>query len=530
MDLSDRLQALEDLDSSLRQRGSRLVVLRGDPLRVLPSACKLWHIEHLYYEIDIEPYGMKRDAEIQRILGGMNVDVYEFHGHTLFDAHAIVNANKGRTPLTFDSFATAAEKIGRPEPDLTAPDELPAVIESFGGAAEWVEALQCTHSAKQATEEPSVSRSNFDWLKMRRFFERVGVDDGFSVPDVTDLGFIVHPDTPLSPHIGGESVALQLLNSFWLDPQRVALFEKPETSPAAFSPYSTTVLSPHLKHGSLSPRLMYRRLVEVYQRIRNHSLPPVSLLGQLYWREFYYCVATVTPNYSTMKGNPVCLQVDWWCQDGIDDDRNPKAAAHLQAWTHGRTGYSWIDAIMTQLRNEGWIHHLARHSVACFLTRGDLFISWERGAEVFEELLLDYDWALNVGNWLWLSASAFFHRYFRVYSPTAFPKKWDSLPYIRKFVPALSDYPEKYILEPWKAPLADQKKARCIIGKDYPKPIVVHENVVKDNMAMMKSAYESRRESRATDGIPAAKPNTLAKKRTLDSWLDVSNKAKKGRI
>ena len=45
--------------------------------------------------------------------------------------------------------------------------------------------------------------------------------------------------------------------------------------------------------------------------------------------------------------------------------------------------------------------------------------------QVFEGLLLDGDWALNAGNWLWLSASAFFHQYFRVYSPIAFGKKTD---------------------------------------------------------------------------------------------------------
>lgn len=45
----------------------------------------------------------------------------------------------------------------------------------------------------------------------------------------------------------------------------------------------------------------------------------------------------------------------------------------------GQTGFPWIDAIMIQLRDEGWIHHLARHAVACFLTRGDLWISWEEG-------------------------------------------------------------------------------------------------------------------------------------------------------
>ena len=45
-------------------------------------------------------------------------------------------------------------------------------------------------------------------------------------------------------------------------------------------------------------------------------------------------------------------------------------------------GFPWIDAIMTQLREEGWIHHLARHAVACFLTRGDLWVSWEEGMKV----------------------------------------------------------------------------------------------------------------------------------------------------
>ena len=77
-----------------------------------------------------------------------------------------------------------------------------------------------------------------------------------------------------------------------------------------------------------------------------------------------------------------------------------------------------------------FLNHLScffRHSVACFLTRGDLWVSWEEGQAVFEELLLDADWSLNAGNWMWLSASAFFHQYYRVYSPVAFGKKTDPL-------------------------------------------------------------------------------------------------------
>lgn len=44
---------------------------------------------------------------------------------------------------------------------------------------------------------------------------------------------------------------------------------------------------------------------------------------------------------------------------------------------------------MIQLRTEGWIHHLARHAVACFLTRGDLWVSWELGQQVHELIIFN---------------------------------------------------------------------------------------------------------------------------------------------
>ena len=101
---------------------------------------------------------------------------------------------------------------------------------------------------------------------------------------------------------------------------------------------------------------------------------------------------------------------------------------------------------MTQLRKEGWMHHLARHAVACFLTRGDLYLSWEEGAKVFDVWLLDADWSLNNCNWMWLSASAFFHTFFRVYSPVSFGQKTDKDgAYVRHYLPVLAKMPKKYV-------------------------------------------------------------------------------------
>lgn len=104
----------------------------------------------------------------------------------------------------------------------------------------------------------------------------------------------------------------------------------------------------------------------------------------------------------------------------------------------GKTGFPWIDAIMTQLREEGWIHHYARHAVACFLTRGNLWISWEEGMKVFEELLLDADWSVNAGMWMWLSSSSFFHKFPHYFCPVRSGQVVDpNGDYIRRYIPVL---------------------------------------------------------------------------------------------
>ena len=124
--------------------------------------------------------------------------------------------------------------------------------------------------------------------------------------------------------------------------------------------------------AALPPReLIIQMYFHLLIQVKKNSSPPLSLYGQLLWREFFYTAATNNPRFDKMEGNPICVRIPW--------DRNPEA---LAKWAEAKTGFPWIDAIMTQLRQEGWIHHLARHAVACFLTRGDLWISWEEGMKV----------------------------------------------------------------------------------------------------------------------------------------------------
>ncbi|KAH7681761.1 (6-4)DNA photolyase protein [Dioscorea alata] len=49
--------------------------------------------------------------------------------------------------------------------------------------------------------------------------------------------------------------------------------------------------------------------------------------------------------------------------------------------------------------------------------------------------------------------------------------------------------PKKYIYEPWSAPLSVQEKAKCVIGRDYPKPVVNHGIASKECKRRIGEAY-----------------------------------------
>lgn len=131
---------------------------------------------------------------------------------------------------------------------------------------------------------------------------------------------------------------------------------------------------------------------------------------------------------------------------------------------------------------------------------------------MFDELLLDADWSINSFNWQWLSCSAFFHQFFRCYSPVAFGKKTDPDGlYIKKYLPQLRGFPKKYIYEPWTAPITMQMAAGCVIGKDYPAPIVDHTPTSKANMSRMKAAFDANKKRIADEAAAGGKAKKMAR-------------------
>lgn len=108
----------------------------------------------------------------------------------------------------------------------------------------------------------------------------------YSVPTLEEMGYT---EKPTHPFPGGETEALRRFRETVLSrPAWVASFAKPDTSPNSLQP-STTVLSPYLKAGCLSSLFLYEELSKIYSMYAGkHTLPPVSLHGQV--NDAIYCI------------------------------------------------------------------------------------------------------------------------------------------------------------------------------------------------------------------------------------------------
>jgi cryptochrome len=343
--------SLQDLDRQLRERGSKLYVAVGGAADLLPKLADQFDVRTVIYEQETAAWARERDSKVCRLLRASQVDIISVAGHTLYDPQVLIKANGGSTPTSMTSMQHVMSKVGHPEKPLPVVNSLPPLphaVAEEGGSSE--------HGGLPSWESFGVSLDAFNYR-----------------------------------YHGGETVALVQMREFLdRDGGKVAaVFEKPNTSPAEFEAgqQDTTILSPHLALGTLSPRLLYHEVLLVQARFKNVSQPPVSLLGQLMFRELFHALMATNANFGAMENNPMCRQIEW----DSDDDANRR----WRRWENAQTGYPWIDALMTQLKTEGFMHHLGRHSVACFLTRGDLYVSWEKGQETFERYLIDWDEALS---------------------------------------------------------------------------------------------------------------------------------------
>ncbi len=246
---------------------------------------------------------------------------------------------------------------------------------------------------------------------------------------------------------GGRSAALKLLKDSY------AKYAKQRDIPAL---NATTHLSSHLKFTTISPREAYWAFAKNKELVRS-----------LYWRDFFTSVATFFPNVFGHAFQKKFDRISW----GYDRRR-------FRLWCEGKTGFPIVDAGMRELNETGYMHNRVRMIVASFLVK-DLHIDWRWGEKYFARALIDYDPAVNNGNWQWsASTGCDAQPYFRIFNPWAQQAKFDpDCTYIKRWIPELEPISIDEILS--------EEGDR---GTKYPKPIVNHANEAKKALTAYKKA------------------------------------------
>ena len=209
----------------------------------------------------------------------------------------------------------------------------------------------------------------------------------------------------------------------------------------------TTMFSAYSRFGCCSIRELHHAISENLGK--NHSL-----MTEIHWKEFFSYILYHFPHVTNTSFKKKYTNIAWSFN-----------SAHFEAWKNGRTGFPIVDAGMRQLNKTGFMHNRVRMIVASFLTK-DLHIDWKKGERYFAEKLLDYDLAVNNGNWQWAASTGCDAQpWFRIFNPWLQQKKFDpDCKYVHKWIPELRKLSKGHIHNMHIKSCTD----------NYPAPIVDH--------------------------------------------------------
>jgi deoxyribodipyrimidine photo-lyase len=288
-----------------------------------------------------------------------------------------------------------------------------------------------------------------------------------AIPSLQDMGFAPAELTLPAGMAGGAQLFEDFLG-------RIDRYHETRDFPASEGP---SRLSAHLRFGTVSIRQL---AAAAWQQGGRGAQ---AWLSELIWRDFYHQILWHRPDVAS--GHAFKRQYDalpW-----------PNPPGHFEAWCGARTGYPLVDAAMRQLNQTGYLHNRLRMVAASFLTK-DLLVDWRLGEKYFADKLIDFDLAANSGGWQWAaSVGCDAQPWFRIFNPVTQSGRFDAQgTFIRRYLPELARVPEKFIHAPWTMPAAEQQRAGCVIGRDYPLPVVDHAVQRAQALALFRQARRLR--------------------------------------
>ncbi len=292
------------------------------------------------------------------------------------------------------------------------------------------------------------------------------------IPKGEELGLA--PTRKTNLQIGGEYKANATLESFLKI--RGVNYQKGMSSPVT-ARENCSRLSPYLAWGCISMKSAYQRLAARQREIR--EAPAGSFdsrwLGSL--KSFSSRLAWHCHFMQKLEDEPELeFQNISRVYDGLrENDLNQEK---FEAWTVGKTGYPMIDACMRALNETSWINFRMRAMLMSFASN-HLWLHWRPTAVYLAKHFLDFEPGIHFSQCQMQSGTTGINT-IRIYSPAKQVVDHDpSGVFIRQYVPELARVPDEYLPEPHHMPLDLQSQIGCMIGRDYPFPIVDHRKAYK---------------------------------------------------
>jgi len=402
------LDCLVELRKSLRAEGGDILLLHGKPLEKLRKIARQTGATAIYYNKDYAPAAVERDVAIEEALIHDGITVRGFKDQVIFEEQEICTLSGGLPYTVYTPYKNAWLKKMQQRP-----------IEVLG--------------------KPKL-----------KFAKSMRALKGVPMPTAGELGF--QSNHQIDIH-AGERAALRQLTAFCR--KKLQDYQTDRNFPAIDG---SSRLSPHLRHGTLSPR----QCTDAALKTRSGGAD--AWIGELIWRDFYQQVLFNFPRVEHEPFKPNLTRLKW-----------RQSKRDFKRWADGMTGYPIVDAAMRQLNQTGWMHNRLRMIVAMFLTK-DLLLDYRLGERYFMQNLIDGDTAQNNGGWQWsASTGTDAQPYFRIFNPTAQGEKFDPKgAFIRRYCPELANIPDQFIHCPRTMPPAEQRRIRFRMGIDYPFPMVDH--------------------------------------------------------